>query len=73
MPFYITYTFLTGSGTRYADTAAEVIVMYNELKEAQAGAIIIRDHAGTVFTIEQLTPAAQSQQMKRDRDPGFSA
>jgi hypothetical protein len=72
MPFYIAFTLLTGSGTRFANTAAEAVVIYNELRDAQAGAIAIRDHNGTEFTIEQLTLAASAPKMKRDRDPGFS-
>jgi hypothetical protein len=52
--------------------AAEAVVSCNELQDTRAGAIIIRDHSGIEFTIEQLTLAAQSPKLKLDRDPGFS-
>ena len=71
MPFYISYMLLTSSGTLSALTAAEAVIVYNELKEIGAGAIGIKDEAGVFYTIEQLTLIA-APKMKRDRDPGPS-
>jgi hypothetical protein len=72
MPFYLSYTLLTGSGTRFADTAAEALILYQELKDISAGAIAVRNEKGEAVSLEQLGLIAATK-TKRDRDPGFSA
>ena len=57
MPFYISYSLFTG-GTRFAQTAADAVIAYNELKEFGGGGIVIKDESGTIYTIEQLLRTA---------------
>ena len=71
MPFYISYTLLTGVGTRSATTAAEAIIVYNELREIGAGGIGIKDEKGVLYTVEQLALVVPPNR-KRDRDHGPS-
>jgi hypothetical protein len=71
MPFYISYTLLSGSGSRFAETAADAVIAYNQLKEINAGGITIKDETGATYTIEQLLPAT-APKTRRDRDPGPS-
>ena len=73
IPFYVTYEVLTGTGTRFAATAAEAIVIYNLLKEAGMGGLAIRDETGTVHSIEQLTLMGAPLKIKHERDSGPSA
>jgi hypothetical protein len=72
MPFYISYTLISGSGSRFAETAADAVIAYNQLKEINAGGITIKDETGAIHMIEQLLPAT-APRTKRDRDPGPSA
>jgi hypothetical protein len=73
MPFYISFTLLTGTGTRFAATAADALIAYNELRNIDAGAITIRDENGETFSVEQLTLAATPPKLRRDREGDLGA
>jgi len=68
MPFYLSYTLLSGAGTRFAATAADALIMHAELKSIAAGAITIRDENGNAVSIEQLTLFSPRPKMKRERE-----
>jgi hypothetical protein len=67
VPFYISYTLLSGAGSRYAGTAAEAMIVHHDLKGIGAGAITIRDETGKAVTTDQLLLLATSSP-KRPRD-----
>jgi hypothetical protein len=68
MPFYISYSLLTGPGSRIADTAAGALIACNELRSIGAGAVTIRDQTGRIIGMEELTIAATPPSGKRERD-----
>ena len=68
MPFYISYTLLTGPGSRMADTAAGALIACNELKSIGAGAVTVRDETGRIIGFEELTMAATPPSRKRGRE-----
>jgi hypothetical protein len=58
MPFVIRYKMLVGTSERAADTPAEAIAAYRELREAGAGAIAIFDQDGRLVQLDEISIAA---------------
>jgi hypothetical protein len=67
MPFYVSYRLGSSPCTLFADSAAEALLLYHELRTQQARPIKIRDETGAVMRPEQLGRATGTRKAKNDR------